>query len=261
VLIAHEQADDKADVVLLNGYDWSDKGTKMSVKNLPEKAAKILREIRKRYQVDFENLRVGHTELEILTIQNLEPLLAGKDPFKDVENFPFWVKLWESSMVLAGMMAASKPGPGQTLLELGAGLGAPGLAAAVSGHAVTLSDYQPLILDFQRVNAAANGLRGIQFQIIDWRQPPALPPFDTIIGAEIIYREEFFEPLLAVFAALLKPAGVIYLAHDARRRSLGKFLKLAEPYYRIEATARKLRSAKDELTVIVNRLQRRRAEG
>lgn len=233
----------------------------MNAKELPEKAAKLLREIRKRYQVAFEHLRVGNTELEILTIQNLEPLLAGKDPFKEVESFPFWVKLWEASMVLAGMMAASKPSPGQTLLELGAGLGAAGLAAAVSGHAVTLSDYEPRILDFQRVNAAANGLRGIQFQIIDWRQPPALPPFDTIIGAEILYREELFEPLLAVFATLLKPLGVIYLAHDARLRSLGKFLKLAEKDFQIEALSRKLRSNKGELTIIVNRLQRRRAEG
>lgn len=233
----------------------------MPAKELPEKTAKILREIRKRYQVAFEKLRVGDTELEILTIQNLEPLLAGKDPFKDVESFPFWVKLWEASMVLAGMMAASKPSPGQTLLELGAGLGAAGLAAAASGHAVTLSDYEPRILDFQRVNAAANGLRGIQFEIIDWLHPPILSPFDTIIGAEILYREQFFEPLLAVFASLLKPSGVIFLAHDARLRSLGKFLQLAEKDYKISALSRKLRSDKGELTVIVNRLQRRRAEG
>ena len=232
----------------------------MQTKELPEKAAKLLREIRKKYQVAFENLRVGNTALEILTIQNLEPLLAGKDPFKDASDFPFWVKLWEASMVLAGIMAASKPTPGQTLLELGAGLGAAGLAAAASGHAVTLSDYEPRILDFQRVNAAANGLRNVQFQIIDWLKPPTLPPFDTIIGAEILYRESFFEPLLAVFARLLKPSGVIYLAHDARLRSLGKFLQLAEPDYQIAALSRKLRSDKGELTVIVNRLTRREAE-
>jgi len=229
----------------------------MNSADLPEKAAQTLREIRKKYKVAFENLRLGPRELQILTVQDLEPLLAGKDPFKDVEDFPFWVRLWEAAMVLAQMMAASQPREGETLLELGAGLGAPGLAAAAAGYKVTLSDYEPIILDFQRVNAAASGLKGLQFKIIDWLKVPDLPRFDTIIGAEILFREEFFAPLLNVFEKLLAPGGTIFLAHDARRKSLPKFLQLAEERYEVAVTGRKLRAADQELTIIVNRLRLR----
>ncbi len=86
----------------------------------------------------------------------LEQILAeGRDPLKDVSSFPFWIRLWEAAIVLAEFIAAQPRRDGATLLELGAGLGAPGLAAAAAGYQVTLSDYEPLILDFERVNAAA----------------------------------------------------------------------------------------------------------
>jgi predicted nicotinamide N-methyase len=146
---------------------------------------------------------------------------------------------------------------GQTLLELGAGLGAPGLAAALAGYRVTLTDYEPHILDFQRVSAAATGLKGVECRMLDWLKPSTLPRFDTLIGAEILFREEFFAPLLNIFRALLADQGVIYLAHDARRKSLPKFLRLAEKEYEIATNARKMRSNDKELTIIVNRLTRR----
>ena len=182
----------------------------MDPSTLPEKDYTRLREIRKKYKVDFDPLRIRDKEIQLLQVTDLEPLLAGKDPFKDVENFPFWVRLWEAAMLLADLMVTTPPAKeGTTLLELGAGLGAPGLAAALNGYQVTMSDYEPHILDFQRVSAAATGLTGVQFKIIDWLKPQEMPQFDTIIGAEILFREEFFEPLLNVFRQLLAPNGVI----------------------------------------------------
>lgn len=225
---------------------------------LPEKQYNRLREIRKKHRVAFSPLRLRGREIQLLQITDLEQLLAGKDPFQNVENFPFWVKLWESAMVLADFMLATPPArPDQSLLELGAGLGAPGLAAALAGYRVTLSDYEPQVLDFQRINAAATGLKGVECRLLDWLKPPALPRFDTILGAEILFREEFFTPLLNIFQALLAENGVVYLAHDARRKSLPKFLLLAEKEYEISVSARKIRSQDKELTIIVNRLTRR----
>ncbi len=230
----------------------------MDTTQLPERQYARLREIRKNYKVDFEPLRLRGKEIQLLQVTDLEPLLAGKDPFQDVESFPFWVKLWEAAMVLADLMLTNPPTKeGQTLLELGAGLGAPGLAAALAGYRVTLTDYEPHILDFQRVSAAATGLKGVECRMLDWLKPPDLPRFDTLIGAEILFREEFFAPLLNIFRSLLADQGVIYLAHDARRQSLPKFLRLAEKEYEIATNARKMRSDDKELTIIVNRLTRR----
>jgi predicted nicotinamide N-methyase len=226
--------------------------------DLPEKAREVLKRIRKKYKVGFEPLRIRDVELKILQVTDLEHLLAGKDPFADVSNFPFWVKLWEASLLLADTVAGlPAPGPERTLLELGAGLGAPGLVAAAKGYQVTLSDYEPHILDFQRVSAAANGLTAIDFRMIDWKKPPELPPFDTIIGAEILFRDEFFQPLLALFQKYLAPQGEIYLAHDGRRKSLPKFLDLAQKEFQVAVSARKMKSPQGELTIIINRLRRK----
>ena len=224
---------------------------------LPPESKEILRRLRRRYRTEFDTLRLRERELKILQVADIEPLLNGRDPFEDVSRFPFWVRLWEAALLLSDLMLAQPMVPGQRLLELGAGLGAPGLAAALAGHRVTLSDYEPQILDFQRVSAAANGLRGIDFRLIDWLKPPKLEPFDTIIGAEILFRADFFAPLLKIFRNYLAPGGTIYLAHDATRKSLGAFLELAAADFTIGTMARKISGDDKEVTIVLNRLQRK----
>ena len=226
--------------------------------SLPPAIETLRQTIQDRYPVAFETLNIGGEPLHLLQVQDIEPLLAGKDPFADTGAFPFWVKLWESSMALAAFVATLTPRPGETLLELGAGLGAPGLAAARRGFAVTLTDYEEEILDIQRVNAAANGLDNVTCRLLDWKAPPQLERYDTIIGAEILFREEFFAPLLNLFDTLLAPDGVIYLAHDMRRKSLPAFLRQAEDRFSIEFSTRTMRSDEETLTVVINRLRPRR---
>lgn len=222
---------------------------------LPEKAALILRQLRKKYKTEFDNLRIRDCELRILQVSDIEPLLNGKDPFEDVTTFPFWVRLWEAALVLADTMAGLPVPVNNRLLELGAGLAAPGLAAAAAGYRVTLSDYEPHILDFQRVSAAANNLKNVEFRIIDWNKPPEMARFDTIIGAEILFREDFFKPILKIFRRYLAPGGTVYLAHNKDRQSLGPFLELAAEYFKIGVVSRKITSADKEVTVLLNRLQ------
>lgn len=224
--------------------------------DLPEQAAKLLRKIRKDYHVAFEPFRTRDVELQLLKVQDLECVLKGRDPFKKVSEFPFWIKLWESAMVLADVAATLPPTAGPRLLELGAGLGAPGLVAAAKGFAVTLSDYEQRILDFERVSAAANQLT-VDFCFIDWTKPPALEPFDTIIGAEILFREDLMAPLLKLFAKLLKPGGTIYLSHDLRRKTLYTFLDLAQADYTIKAKKIELNSGDECTSVMLNCLQRK----
>jgi predicted nicotinamide N-methyase len=222
---------------------------------LPEKAAAILRQLGKKYKTEFDHLRIRDRELRILQVSDIEPLLNGKDPFTDVTTFPFWVRLWEAALILADTMVSMPVPANRRLLELGAGLGAPGLAAAAVGYQVTLSDYEPHILDFQRVSGAANRLDNVEFRLIDWKRPPEMARFDTIIGAEILFREDFFKPLLNIFRRYLAPGGTIYLAHNADRRSLGPFLEMAADYFKIGVISRKITSADQEITVLLNRLR------
>ncbi len=231
--------------------------TRLTTDSLPADAARRLREIRKRYTVGFDPFSVRGHEIQLLKILDLEQVLKGRDPFANVSEFPFWIRVWEAAMILADVAATLPAAPGHRLLELGAGLGAPGLIAAARGLNVTLSDFDELILDFQRVSAAASGLGTVSFSFIDWTKPPALAPFDTIIGAEIIFREDLLDPLLHVIDTLLAPGGTVYLAHDQGRKSLALFLDKAQKSYTIMGKKVELDSGDGKKTIILNRLQRK----
>lgn len=229
----------------------------MDPQTLPVEERAIYNTIKQRYSVAFEPLKIRAHKLQLLKITDLEQMLEGKDPLKDVSTFPFWIRLWEAAIVLSEFIAGLPCTPGTTLLELGAGLGAPGLTAAASGFKVTLTDYEQLILDFERVNAAASRLANVRCTLLDWLNPPETERYDIVVGAEILFREEFFQPLLDVLRKTLKPDGVVYLAHDIKRRSLEPFLKMAEQEYRISASQRKLKSLEGDKIILLTRLQPR----
>lgn len=230
----------------------------MDIRTLPELERNIYNRIKAQYKLDFDRFKVGGTTLRLLKIADIEEFLAGKDPLANVSEFPFWVKLWEAAMVLSYVMSQLPDPKGKTVLELGAGLGAPGIAAAAAGFTVTISDYEDIIMDFQKVSAAASGVHTINFTHLDWLHPPELPPFDLLIGAEILFREEFFQPLLTVFKKYLKPDGSIYLAHDASRQSLPLFLELAKEEFDITIGKQVIRKPEKTVTIIINRLIRKK---
>ena len=230
----------------------------MDIRTLPENEREIYNRIREKYSLTFDSLKVGDNKIRLLKIADLEEFLDGKDPFADVSEFPFWIRLWDAAMILSYVLGAQTETKGKRLLELGAGLGAPGLAAAAAGFDVTLSDYEDMIMDFQKVSAAASGLTNVTFSHLDWLKPIDIEPFDILAGAEILFRDEFFEPLLNIFKTCLKPEGMIYLAHDSKRQSLGKFLKLAQNDFDIALKEQSFMRDGKKVTIIVNRLRHKR---
>ena len=79
--------------------------------------------------------------------------------------------------------------------------------------------------------------------------------FDTLIGAEVLFREDFFKPLLNIFRKYLKPDGTIFLAHNSDRSSLAPFLEMAAEHFRIGTIARKITTDEKEMSILLNRLQ------
>ncbi len=227
----------------------------MDPQTLPVEVLKLYNKIKKQYSVDFESLKLADDlHLRLLKLTDIEQILAGKDPLKNPSEFPFWIRLWEAAIVLSRFMVNLRPASGTTVLELGAGLAAPGLTAAALGCSVTLTDYEEMILDFGRVSAAASGLDKVNFAMLDWLAPPEMERYDIILGAEVLFRDEFFEPLLAVMRKALKPDGVVYLAHDIKRKSVRPFLELAEKEYTISASKRTLKSLEQDKEVLLTRL-------
>ncbi len=227
----------------------------MDIRTLPEAERDIYNRIRARYKLTFDKLKVKEQTIRLLKIDDIEEFLDGKDPFANVSEFPFWVKLWEAAMILSYVLSSLPEPKGKRLLEIGAGLGAPGIAAAACGFDVTLSDYEDIIMDFQKVSAAASGLKGVDCVHLDWLDPPEMEPFDVLAAAEVLFREEFFDPLLDVFQKYLKPGGSIFLAHDATRKCLPLFLERAKKDYHIAINKQVIRKDGEEIVIIINRLQ------
>jgi len=230
----------------------------MDIRTLPGHERQIYNRIREKYSLTFDSLKVSDNTVRILKVADLKEFLEGNDPLADVSEFPFWIRLWDAAMILSYVLGAQTETKGKKLLELGAGLGAPGLAAAAAGFDVTLSDYEDIIMDFQKVSVAASGLTNVDFLHLDWLNPPEIEPFDVLAGAEILFRDEFFEPLLNIFKTCLKPDGMIYLAHDSKRQSLGKFLKIAQFDFDIALKEQSFMRDGKKVTVIINRLRHKR---
>ena len=230
----------------------------MDPQTLPAETQDLYRNIKKQYKVGFESLKLGSDiHLHLLKITDLEQVFAGKDPLRNPSEFPYWVSLWDAAIVLSRFLVSLSPAPGTTVLELGAGLAAPGLAAAALGCSVTLSDWEKMILDFERVSAAASGLQNVRFEILDWLNPPEMERYDVILGAEILFRDEFFDPLLGIMGRALKPDGVVYMAHDIKRKSMQPFLQKAEKEYDISASKRVLKTLEEDKEILLTRLKPR----
>ena len=94
---------------------------KMDPQTLPTYERSLYNTIKDRYTVAFEPLKIREHKLQLLKITDLEQILEGKDPLKDVSTFPFWIRLWEAAIVLSEFIAGLPHEKETTLMELGAG--------------------------------------------------------------------------------------------------------------------------------------------
>jgi predicted nicotinamide N-methyase len=111
---------------------------------------------------------------------------------------PYWAYIWPGAYLLAEAVADAPEIAGARVLEIGCGLGMPGLVALQSGAAhVSFSDYDQAPLDYVATSAARNGIPVERYDVrpLDWRTPPD-ETFDMILGADVLY-ERGLVPLIA----------------------------------------------------------------
>ncbi len=221
--------------------------------SVPEQVKPLYEKLSRKYSLEVEPLHIRGKIIQIIKPSNIEELLPDGSP-TTIENFPFWVKIWEAAIVLADFMASLKPVT--RVLEIGAGLGIVGLTAAAFGHEeVVITDYEEECLDFLRLNVAFNKLENAVVEKLDWREPKELGKFDIIVGAEVVFSGRYFEHLYRLFHKYLAPGGVVYLAHDKERmRTLAPFLYLAEKEFEQAVSQRKLRAADETYDIVISRL-------
>jgi predicted nicotinamide N-methyase len=136
--------------------------------------------------------------------------------FERDEYMPYWADLWPAARMLAKVMLHEPWTPGTDALEIGCGLGLPGIVALSCGLKVTFSDYDPCALHFAAANARLNGLESFRTLLLDWRHPPAGMRVPVLLASDLIYELRNIDPLIAFIKCVLAPGGVCLLTDQDR---------------------------------------------
>jgi SAM-dependent methyltransferase len=134
------------------------------------------------------------------------------------EYLPLWAHLWPAARLLAEVVRSEPWASGESLsaLELGCGLGLPGLAALSRGLRVTFSDYDATALSFAADNAGINGFAEFETLHMDWRWPAANLSFPVLLAADLLHEAALVRPLAELIRAALAPDGLCLLANGDR---------------------------------------------
>ena len=166
-----------------------------------------------RFQFDIERPADTYSLLD-------DPVVL--DAHKRDEYMPYWADLWPASRMLAKAVAkedwSKYPRTGDKLecLELGCGLGVPGLTALACGLRVTFTDYDVAAVKFAANNARRNKLFDFKAIPLDWRFPPADLRVPVILCADLTYETRNIDPLVKLIKQVLVPGGICLLTDQDR---------------------------------------------
>ncbi|KAL6204873.1 hypothetical protein ACLB2K_022140 [Fragaria x ananassa] len=147
--------------------------------------------------------------------------------------------VWDASLVFAKFLEKNsrrgKFSPaklkGKRVIELGAGCGVAGFGMALLGCDVVMTDQVevlPLLMrNVERntsritlINSASESFGSVQVAELSWGNEDHIravdPPFDYIIGTDVVYKEDLLEPLLQTIFALSGPKTAILLGYEIR---------------------------------------------
>jgi methyltransferase-like protein 23 len=161
---------------------------------------------------------IGGTPWHVDVVRD-EKAQMGITPDRDL--YPFGLMIWEAAVVLSRVMAERGALlAGVPILELGCGIGLPGLVAQRHGAQVVQTDHDALALALCRYNATLNKVSGIQQFVGDWHKWTHAPRYPLIIGADIIYDTADYALLEQVFRANLAPGGEVLLTDPKRQQTI-----------------------------------------
>ncbi|KAM3857205.1 protein N-lysine methyltransferase METTL21A [Diretmus argenteus] len=158
-----------------------------------------------------------------------------------------WKKLgvaavvWDAAVVMCMYLELGQVElKGKTVIELGAGTGLVGIVAALLGATVTITDREPA-LEFLAANVKANLPADRQGSVVvselAWGEGLERYPaggFDLVLGADIVYLEDTFVPLLRTMEHLCSDASAVLLACKIRYERDTDFLSMLKQRFRVE---------------------------
>ena len=189
-----------------------------------------------KFQVEFENVRVGSHKMHILQIADLDRYIDQlAEESRDKIELPFWAKIWPASILLSHYLTSfPEPAAGRQVIELGCGIGLAGLFCAARGFDVVLSDNNTDALLFAKINILKNNLqKKVSIMPVDFTRDRLQKKFDYIVGSEIFYRESGYRGLVKflLFHLQTSPHAEVVLSADYRRQAKKFFQTARKEFY------------------------------
>lgn len=209
------------------------------------------------YELELVPIKTGNFSIELWTVKRWKEVIEADNKNEEayIQNFPLWIKIWEASIVLSEYLSSADMVKGASILELGAGMGLTGMVLGAMGNSVTLTDYNDHSLALLKRNAVHNKLQNIMIKKLDWLNPGTNKTYDIILGTELIYKEEFIDPVLDLLKRFLKPDGTVFIAHDLNRSTMVEFITRADNNFQIQSMIKKMRSEKITHRIAIHTLR------
>ena len=213
--------------------------------------------LKDKYELEVIPIAIGGKKLDLFGIANWDVFIKNLEEQGEeyIKNFPFWVKIWEASVVLADHLIRIGLGKEKDILEIGAGMGVTGLFLGAFGYKITVTEYEEDALELLRMNVEHNGLDTVTVKKLDWNDPDLTETYDVICGSELIFNVTFMEPIIKLFRKYLRPEGTVFLAHDARRRCMLQFIGMIPGKYEIENVAKTMKKDDEVHRIFIHALR------
>jgi predicted nicotinamide N-methyase len=191
----------------------------MTIDHLPDFAIKFKLKIEKR---EFELYRIKDIDTLFSKLLNKLP---GDIDVTD-ERMPYWADVWPSAIALAQYLMRNKVlVASKDVIELGCGLGLPGMVAASLDAKMIMSDYLDEAIAFAKLNWEHNLDLPFTSEKIDWRSVDDTKQYDVILASDVAYESRSFRPLIVAMKNLLKKDGVILIS-EPNRKFASPFIEL-----------------------------------
>lgn len=195
--------------------------------------------------IDQENgvCSIGIQEFPIIISENLTlQLMQAPSAFRGVKHDETGGVVWGASICLARFLAADLVLTGQTVLELGCGMGVPSLVAAKNGASrVIATDMEDKTLQQLDEVAKRNNCQDqLELSKLNWhdsydeagdnRHHPLYKLLvDIILASDVIYHDQMVDSLVQTIDKYLSKAGTLYIALRNTRQGVRRFWQEALP--------------------------------